>query len=79
MRKAHPNWTMSQLMTIIRLQWKQEKMKRNSNKNERVSRRIARTGYQALRMSRDLSSSEAKEMWRRLPRESKINWSKRSS
>ena len=79
MRELHPSWNASQLMTIIRLQWKQEKMKRNSNKKERVSGRMARTGYQALRMSRDLSSSEAKEMWKRLPRETKINWTMRSS
>ena len=80
LKSMHPSWSMGQLSTIINLSWKREKAnRRRSLKKDRVHGRTAPTGYQALRMSRNLSSQEAKAIWRRLPMETKMSWSMRSA
>jgi len=78
-KTEHPNWTPSQITTIVSLLWKKKKSseKTPSQAGSNTSRRSNKplTGRDAFKLKhKELSKEEVEEMWNKLPNESKKFW-----
>ena len=83
LHSEHRKWTTAQISTVIKLLWKKKKtsMKRShSMMRTRAIKPISGRKF-FLRMKKDQGMSPENRMrsWKRLPKESKMNWSKKGN
>lgn len=80
----HPRWTPNQITVIIKMMWKKEKAssRKNTNRKSRAGtngksqagmKKIL-SGRVTLRRFRNINFIQAKNIWKRLPFESKMMW-----
>jgi hypothetical protein len=73
----HDRWTPKQISTIIKLEWKKEKLAKKAKRSSKqpVEKKIVKcTGYRYYRKYRSLDAKETKRRWRRFPYETKVYW-----
>jgi hypothetical protein len=71
--KEHPSWTAKQATEIIKLLWKKRKASENKVvKPAKLEKPMS--GRTAFRKMKEISSNLAKNMWKRLPKETKRLW-----
>ena len=73
----HARWTPKQISTIIKLEWKKEKISKRAKRSSKLvveKKKTKSTGYKYYRKYRGLDAKETKKRWRRFPYETKVYW-----
>lgn len=77
LHRDHPRWTMSQVSSLVRLEWKKRKIQIQRSQRARVGLRKSHrklSGYLFFRKERRFDYVEAKQKWKRFPLETKNQW-----
>ena len=72
----HPRWTPNQITVIIKMMWKKEKAssRKNTNGKSQAGMKKKLSGRVTFQRFRNINFIQAKNIWKRLPFESRMMW-----
>ena len=71
--KEHPNWSINQISIIIKLKWKQAKLRMMQSKNKliqrpkRMMKLSGRMQFKMIKRPQGYSGAQIMQKWRKLP------------